>query len=129
MLHEQPGQKGHAERFDQPVDEQRHRQAFGLARNAAQRGEIHLEHHRINHQPDEHGDGNVHLRALAELKLAQRGGECRREFAEQDAGDHAQENPDGQVTLEERQAFGVVGDIHKSKLTALPTADFRRVDF
>ena len=51
--------------------------------------------------------GDVHLRALAELQLAQRGGECRREFAEQDAGDHAQENPDGQVTLKERETLGI----------------------
>jgi len=59
MLHEQPGQQGHAEWLDQPVDKQRHREAPGFARDAAQRGEIHLEHHRINHQPDEHGDGDV----------------------------------------------------------------------
>ena len=39
--------------------------------------------------------------------LLNRGGEAGREFAERDAGDHAQENPDGQVTLEERQAPGI----------------------
>ena len=61
MLHEQPRQEGHAERLDQPVDEQRHCQPLGFARDAAERGEVHLEHHRINHQPDEHGDGDVHL--------------------------------------------------------------------
>jgi len=30
MLHEQPRQQRHAERLDQPVDEQRHREALGL---------------------------------------------------------------------------------------------------
>ena len=44
---------------------------FGFARDAAERAEIHLEHHRINHQPEQHGDGDVHLRALAEFQLAQ----------------------------------------------------------
>jgi hypothetical protein len=44
---------------------------------------------------------------MAKFKYAQGNGECRREFAEQNAGDHAQENPDGQVTLEERQTFWI----------------------
>ena len=35
------------------------------------------------------------------------GGEAGRQFAERDADHHAQENPDGQVTLEERQALRI----------------------
>ena len=31
----------------------------------------------------------------------------RREFAERDADDHAEKNPDGQVTLEEREALRI----------------------
>ena len=47
--------------------------------------EIHLHHHRGNHQPDQHGDGRVDLASLAEFDAAQcRDGSpaeaCRRRF-------------------------------------------------
>src|SRR5208282_840795 len=48
---------------------------------------------------------HVHLRSVAELKLAQLGGETGCEFAERDAGDHAKEHPERQITLKEREAL------------------------
>ena len=44
---------------------------LGLRAMPPMRAEIHLEHHRIDHQPEQHADGHVDLRALAEFQLAQ----------------------------------------------------------
>ena len=78
---------------------------FGLARNAANGAEVHLEHHRVNHQPQQHPDRHIHLRALAELQSAQRGGHPRQRLAQRHPCHHAQEHPYRQVPLEERQTL------------------------
>jgi len=70
VLHEQPAQKRHAERLDEPVDEQGDEQSPGLFGDAAEGGKIHLEHHGINHKPDEHRDGRVDVRAGDEFQPA-----------------------------------------------------------
>ena len=60
--------KRHRERLDQPVDEEGHEEAARPAADAPDRPEVDLEHHRVDHQPDEDGDRDVDVRAFAELE-------------------------------------------------------------
>ena len=41
-----------------------------FSRNAAEGAEVHFEHHGIDHQPEQDADGDVDLRAPAELEPA-----------------------------------------------------------
>ena len=106
MLHEQPGQERHAEGLDQPVDEQRHHQPLGLSGDAAKRAEIHLQHHRVDHQPDQHGDRDVDLGPWPNSILLSAEVRPGARLAQIDAGDHAEEDPERQVALEKARRFG-----------------------
>ena len=59
----------------------------------------------------------------------------RRKFAERDADDHAEENPDGQVTLEESETpriydFGfAICEFRHESAAFLPAADDGKVGF
>jgi hypothetical protein len=71
VLHENQGQQCHAERLDQPIHEEGHKQAFWFPSDTCYCAEVHFEHHGINHQPQQDANGDVHLGALAEFELAQ----------------------------------------------------------
>ena len=62
MCDENPGEQRHREGFDQPVDPDRCRNSAPVLPDLAKGGEIDLEQHRHNHQPDENGDRDVDLR-------------------------------------------------------------------
>jgi hypothetical protein len=50
--------------------------------DAHDRPEVDLEHHRVDHQPDQHGHGDVDVAAGAELELLKRANGRRQELAE-----------------------------------------------
>jgi hypothetical protein len=102
---EQPGEQGHAEGLDQPIDADGHGNAAPLLGHPVQRAEIDLEQHRHDHQPDQHGDRNIDLgHGHAAERLEGR----RQQPAERNTGDDAQRDPDGQITLKsaERRRHG-----------------------
>lgn len=87
------------------VSKQGNQQAFWSAGDAANRAEVHFQHHGVDHQPQQNSNGHVHLGTLTEFQFAEPGGEVGEEFAEGDPDDQAQQHPDGQITLEEIEAF------------------------
>ena len=100
---EQPGERRHRERLDEPVDEQRHEQAARPAADVADGAEVDLHHHRRDHQPDQHRDRDIDLAARAELEPAQGVHEHRRRRCPSSRpGHHAQRDPQRQVALEDR---------------------------
>ena len=64
VLEEEPAEEGHRERLHQPVHDEGDDEARGPPADAADRREVDLEHHRVDHQPDEDGDRDVDLAAL-----------------------------------------------------------------
>jgi hypothetical protein len=87
---EDPAQQRHRKGLYRPVDEQRDADALPLPAHIAQRAEVDLQQHRDDHQPDQHGDRQVHLR---QLHAAQRREAARQQVSQQGAGDDAQQNP------------------------------------
>ena len=73
----------------------------GPLADALDRREVDLEHHRVDHQPDEDGDRDVDVAPAAELHVADRPDEARPELADHDAEDHAGRHPQAQVALED----------------------------
>jgi hypothetical protein len=67
MLKKKPSEKCHRERLDDPVDEKRDHQSLGSLADVQDRGEVDLEHHRVDHQPDQYCDRNVDMTPLAEF--------------------------------------------------------------
>jgi hypothetical protein len=61
---EEPGEGVHRERLYQPVHDERDDESLGLLARVLDAGEIHLEHHGIDHEPDEYRYGNGDLRIL-----------------------------------------------------------------
>ena len=78
---EQPAEQRHRERLHQPVHEERDEEARWAAADAPDRREVDLQHHRVDHQPDQHGDRDVDLAAPAQLHGAQPLHEGREELA------------------------------------------------
>ncbi|CAN0617276.1 protein of unknown function [Burkholderia multivorans] len=95
---EQPGQERHRERFDEPVDEQRHADAAKVLPDLMQRAEVHLHEHRDDHHPDEQADRQIDL---CDFHPADRVEHARRHLAGGNAGDDAEKDPCRQVALEE----------------------------
>ena len=56
---EEPAQCRHGERLDEPVDDQREGQAPGFPADVLDGGKVDLDHHRVDHHPDEHGHHQV----------------------------------------------------------------------
>ena len=67
----EPRQERHRERLDQPVHAERDQQTRRLAPDIRDRREVHLHHHRRDHQPDQDRDRNVDLAPVRELQPAQ----------------------------------------------------------
>jgi len=103
---EEPCEKGHRERFHNPVHKQCHQQTPWPLADIAHDGKIDLHHHRDNHEPDEHGDGKIDVAALPELHATQELHGGRSRLAEDNSGHHAQSHPDSQVAFKQVQPFG-----------------------
>jgi hypothetical protein len=112
MLEEQPGKQRHAERLDEPVHEARDEEPCGAPADANDRCEIDLQHHRVNHQPDEDGDRDVDLASAAKLDPPQIVGQAGKQLSQADANDHAQTDPQGQIVLKDIQASDFRGFGH-----------------
>jgi len=68
-----------------------------VARDLAHRGEVDLQEHQDDHQPDQHGQGQVdigHFQPADGLKLA------RKHLPVRDPGNNAKGNPEGQEAFE-----------------------------
>jgi hypothetical protein len=62
MAEEQHAEQCHRERLDQPIDDERQREALRAAADVADREPVDLDHHRIDHHPDERGDDEIDVR-------------------------------------------------------------------
>ena len=63
----------------------------------AQGGEIDLEQHRHDHEPDQHGDRQIDLR---HRRVADDVEDARHQLAEGDADDDAERHPEGEEAFE-----------------------------
>ena len=90
MRDEQPAEQRHREGLHQPVDADRHRDAAPLLPHLSERGEVDLEQHGNDHQPHQHGDGQIDLRHRRPADGAEDGGD---RLSERDAGDDAERDP------------------------------------
>jgi hypothetical protein len=100
---EQGRQRGHRERLDQPVDDQRDHEALRAPADVADGAEVDLDHHRVDHHPDQGRDDEVDV---GQLERADRREQARREVAEGDAGEDAQRDPHAEVALEDAEGAG-----------------------
>ena len=78
-----------------------HEESFGRPADGLDALEVDLHHHRVDHEPDQDGDRD---RDAVNLECREKGGHRRQEVADGDADDHAEQDPDGQVALEEIDA-------------------------
>jgi hypothetical protein len=97
VFEEQHAQRGHREWLDQPVDDHRDHQALGLAPDAAEAAQVHADHHRVDHRPDQDRhdqvDGGVFDRGERREKT---GKDLAQRQPREDRGQH----PEAQETLE-----------------------------
>ncbi len=82
VLEEHPAEEGHRERLDDPVDEERDEQSARPPADSEQAAEVDLQHHRVDHQPDQDRDRDVDLAPLAELETAKRVRRTREELSQ-----------------------------------------------
>ena len=61
VLEKQNAERRHGKRLDQPVDDQRDAQALRFPADILERGKVDVDHHRVDHDPDEHGHHQVDL--------------------------------------------------------------------
>ena len=72
MFEEEGGDQRHGERLDEPVDEERDEYPLRPFAHPENTGEIDLEHHRVDHQPDQYGDRHIDLAPLPEFEPRRR---------------------------------------------------------
>ena len=96
VFEEEHAERRHGKRFDQPVDHQGDAQPLGLPADVLERGEVDVDHHRVNHDPDEHRDNEVDVGVFKIRDPLETGGNPR---AEADPGDDAQRYPDREVAF------------------------------
>ena len=73
-----------------------------MSADLAERGEVDLEQHRNDHQPDQHRHRQVDL---GDLRGADRLKDAGHDMAERDADDDAERDPEGQIAFESRHDF------------------------
>ena len=103
LANEQPAQKRHRKRLDQPVHHQRDANAPHVLAHFAQRGKVHLHQHGDDHHPDQHTHGQVDLGDFHAPDGLERAGP---QLPQPNAHHDAQEHPDGEVALEHAHALG-----------------------
>ena len=81
-------------------DEKGHEQSPWPLPDANQAREVDLQHHRIDHHPDQERDREVDPASLAELETTESVGRSGEDFPEQNAREHADRNPDRQVAFD-----------------------------
>ncbi len=103
MTDEECAKQRHRERFDGPVDEQRHPDTLRLGTDLAQRCEVDFQQHRDDHHPDQQADRQIHAR---DFQCRDPASEAGQRLSERDAGPDAQHHPDRQVALEDANGGG-----------------------
>ncbi len=106
VLEEEHAQRGHREGLDQPVDDQRQRQALRPATDLPNGRPVDLDHHRIDHHPDEQRNDQVDMRELQRRDGLEDAGHPQ---AQAHAGADAQGDPEAEVTLEQAHRRGQGG--------------------
>ncbi len=101
VAQEDDGQGEHQERPDDPVLDERQRQDLDVLEDIPELLVFHLGQRRVHHQDEPDGDGDVGRSGLEPVDEADDG---RDKIAEPDADGHGQEDPDGQVAVEELES-------------------------
>src|SRR5664280_108273 len=99
-LEKPDGQQEHRERLDGPVDDQRDQQTLGALADAHNAAEVDLQHHGINHEPDEDG---YRQRDAVDSHFVENAYHSWQETTQNDAGDHGHHHPQTHVLLKETQ--------------------------
>ena len=111
---EEGGNEVHGEGLDEPIHHQSDDEALGLLARILDAGEVDLEHHGIDHEPDEQGYGD---RNLGVFELTEERGHAGQEVAYGHAEGDAQGDPHGKVLGEETDAALIV-IVHGSSFAA-----------
>jgi len=93
----------HEQRPDDPVEHQREHEHSPIAEHLAELLVAHLRQRRVHHEDEPDRDRHV---GRADVEAMQQLGRARHEVAERDAEHHREEDPRGEVAVEERQARG-----------------------
>ena len=88
--------------FTSQFDDQRHHRCLWAFGNATNGGKIYLEHHWIDHQPQQNSNRHVHCEPLPNpaCSVLRSAGQ---QFSERHAHHHADEHPHSQVALKARR--------------------------
>ena len=105
LANEQPAQKRHRKRLDQPVHHQRDANAAHVLAHFAQRGKVHLHQHRNDHHPDQHTHGQIDLGDFHAPDGLERAGP---QLPQPNAHHDAQHHPHGEIALEHAHGGGGV---------------------
>src|SRR5450759_212716 len=99
-LEEPDGQQEHRERLDGPIDDKCDQESLGVLADAHDAAEVDLQHHGIDHEPDEdgHRQGDTIHGQLVEGAY-----DPWQKTTQDDAGDHASRDPQTQVLLKDAQ--------------------------
>ncbi len=102
---EQIRQASHCEWFDQPIDDQCENETLGAPADVVQAVGFDLEHHRVDHQPDQRGDDQVDVCHLEVSDLLEHAGNDQ---SESDASEDCEGYPNRQETLEATQTIATL---------------------
>ena len=106
----------HGEGFDEPVCHPGHQKTLPVSSGLFDTLEIHLNHHGVNHDPDEHRNGKGNA---VYLKAPQETGQGGKEMAQGHAQRHAQQHPQGEIALEKAHIFFCISSMHDGHLLCL----------
>ena len=102
-VQEYDGQPEHEQRPDQPILQQRQSQNLPIREHVAQFLVFHLGQRREHHQDQADGDGDVRR---IDLETVDQRLDAGKEVSDRHADDHGQENPEGQIAVEEGEPLG-----------------------
>ena len=106
---EKPTKSRHAEGLHDPIHKERDEQSSWLSENASDPTEVDLQHHGINHEPNENGDRDVHMGIRAEFPSPDAVRQIRVKATQSKADGHAGKYPNSQVAFKEIELFPFAG--------------------
>ncbi len=108
-LDEEPCKPEHGERFDHPIDYESNDQPLGMTSGPLDASEVYLNHHGVDHEPDQDRDryGNVGI-----LPSAQSLGKPGQLKAYEHSKHYASCDPHSQVPLKETESTATAHDPH-----------------
>jgi len=105
MPKKQYAQCCHAEGLDQPVHHKREHQTLRLLPYILHRVPVDLDHHRIDHHPDEDGDDQVDLRYFKRRHCLENTGQHK---SQTHPDGNAQRHPDRQIPLKQTHRYHAI---------------------